>query len=157
MLVGEWMMMMDMFIMRRIDMRITPENITSLKEDEVFVFGSNLAGVHGAGAAKQAREQFGAVFGTGIGLQGQSYAIPTKNQFIMTMSLRRIKPFVLAFIVFATRFPEKKFMVTQIGCGHAGYTPEDIASMFEGAVDVKNIWLPESFLRILQPHQFKSS
>lgn len=125
--------------------RITPEWIDSLKENEVFVFGSNLAGMHGGGAARVARLRFGAVMGQGVGLQGQSYAIPTMQGGVET-----IRPYVDDFIAFAKAHPEKQFLVTPIGCGIAGFEPEDIAPLFEGAKEVKNISLPESFWRVIK-------
>jgi hypothetical protein len=120
----------------------TPERITELKADEVFVFGSNLAGMHGGGAAWVAFRKFGAVMGCGVGPQGQSYAIPTMQGGVDT-----IKPYVDAFIDYAKAHPESFFYVTRIGCGIAGFTDADIAPLFRDAVGVDNICLPESFLR----------
>ena len=120
----------------------TPEFITELKADEVFVFGSNLAGMHGGGAAWVAFRKFGAVMGQGVGPQGQSYAIPTMQGGIDT-----IKPYVDAFIDYAKAHPESFFYVTRIGCGIAGFTDSEIAPLFRDAVGVDNICLPESFLR----------
>lgn len=99
----------------------------------VFVFGSNLAGVHGAGAALFARRYRGAILGQGVGLQGNSYAIPTKDENIETLPLERIKPYIDEFILFAKKNPEMTFEVTRIGCGLAGYTDTDIGPMFKGA------------------------
>ena len=99
-------------------------------EHEVFVFGSNLAGIHGAGAALYARKHHGAILGKGIGLQGSSYAIPTKDEHIKTLPLSTIKKHVKDFIQFANEHPEMTFKVTRIGCGLAGYKDEDIAPMF---------------------------
>ena len=120
----------------------TPERITELKADEVFVFGSNLAGMHGGGAAWVAFRKFGAVMGWGVGPQGQSYAIPTMQGGIDT-----IKPYVDAFIDYAKAHPESFFYVTRIGCGIAGFTDSEIAPLFRDAIGVDNICLPESFLR----------
>ena len=120
----------------------TPERITGLKADEVFVFGSNLAGMHGGGAAWVAFRKFGAVMGCGVGPQGQSYAIPTMQGGVDT-----IKPYVDAFIDYAKAHPESFFYVTRIGCGIAGFTDAEIAPLFRDAVGVDNICLPESFLR----------
>ena len=125
--------------------RITPPWIEHLKENEIFVFGSNLAGMHGGGAARIARLHFGAVMGKGVGLQGQSYAIPT-----MQGGAETIQPYVDEFIAFAKQHPDKQFLVTPIGCGIAGFEPEDIAPLFEEAKDVKNISLPESFWRVIE-------
>lgn len=132
----------------RIDMkkgRITPSWIDSLKENEIFVFGSNLAGMHGGGAARIARLHFGAVMGKGVGLQGQSYAIPTMQGGVET-----IRPYVYRFIAYAKRHPEKHFLVTPIGCGIAGFEAEDIAPLFEKAKEMKNISLPESFWEVIE-------
>ena len=120
--------------------RITPERIRSLGQNEIFVFGSNLAGAHGGGAARIAAEQFGAIMGQGVGLQGQSYAIPTMQGGVNT-----IAPYVDEFIAFAKQHPELTFLVTRIGCGIAGFSPRQIAPLFTGAVDVKNIHLPQDF------------
>ena len=118
----------------------TPERITSLRADEVFVFGSNLAGMHGGGAARAAFEKFGAVWGCGVGLQGQSYAIPTMQGGVET-----IKPYVDDFIDFARSRPDLFFYVTRIGCGIAGFADAEIAPLFAAARAVPNICLPESF------------
>lgn len=125
--------------------RITPNFIKSLNHNEIFVFGSNLMGLHGGGAARMAHTHFGAVMGNGDGLQGQSYAIPTMQGDVDT-----IEPYVDKFIEFAKQHPEMKFLVTQIGCGIAGFEPRDIAPLFKAATDVENIYLPESFWNILR-------
>ena len=125
--------------------RITPRWIDSLKENEIFVFGSNLAGMHGGGAARIARLHFGAVMGKGVGLQGQSYAIPTMQGGVET-----IRPYVNDFLDFAKHHPEMQFLVTPIGCGIAGFEAEDIAPLFEGAKEMKNISLPESFWEVIE-------
>jgi hypothetical protein len=125
--------------------RYTPEIISSLKPNEIFVFGSNLAGVHGGGAARTARLKFGAVKGQGVGLQGQSYAIPT-----MQGGPETVQPYVDEFIAFAKQHPEMTFYVTRIGCGIAGFRDIDIAPIFINAIEVKNILLPETFVRIIK-------
>lgn len=122
----------------------TPELIESLKADEVFVFGSNLAGMHGGGAAYVAFRKFGAVMGCGVGLRGQSYAIPTMQGGVET-----IKPYVDAFIEFAKAHPELFFYVTRIGCGIAGFRDREIAPLFTEAVTLPNVCLPESFVKLL--------
>ena len=122
----------------------TPDFITELRPDEVFVFGSNLAGSHGGGAAYVAWRKFGAVMGQGVGLQGQSYAIPTMQGGVET-----IKPYVDAFIAFAQDHPELFFYVTRIGCGIAGFRDEEIAPLFSGAQALENVCLPESFAQKL--------
>ena len=120
----------------------TPEMIQELRPDEVFVFGSNLEGMHGGGAAYVAWRKFGAVIGQGVGLQGQSYAIPTMQGGVET-----IKPYVDEFIAFAKAHPERFFYVTRIGCGIAGFVDAEIAPLFADAVGYDNICLPATFLR----------
>ncbi|QWY83710.1 hypothetical protein [Rhizobium phage RHph_X3_15] len=99
----------------------------------IFVFGSNLAGIHGAGAARVAFEKHGAVWGIGAGNYGNSYAIPTKDGNIKTLPLEKIKPFVNQFIHYAYENPHLEFQVTKIGCGLAGYKDEEIAPLFKDA------------------------
>jgi hypothetical protein len=123
----------------------TPERIESLKENEIFVFGSNIQGIHAGGAARLARKRFGARWGQGNGLQGQSYAIPT-----MQGGTETIKPYVNEFIRFAESHPDKLFFVTRIGCGIAGFEDSEIAPLFAEAYGMKNIRLPESFCKILE-------
>ena len=122
----------------------TPEFITELKTDEIFVFGSNLAGMHGGGAAYVAFKKFGAVMGCGVGLRGQSYAIPTMQGGVET-----IKPYVDEFITFASAHPELFFYVTRIGCGIAGFRDKEIAPLFAKAVGLENVCLPKSFVNNL--------
>ena len=122
----------------------TPECINSLSDNEVFVFGSNLRGWHQGGAAKHAHRYFGAIWGQGVGLQGQSYAIPTMQGDIDT-----IKPYVDEFIVFAKNHQELTFLVTRIGCGIAGFKDEEIAPLFIEALGYENIVLPYSFIKAL--------
>lgn len=114
----------------------------------IFVFGSNKAGRHGRGAALYARKHHGAIYGQGIGLQGSSYAIPTKDENIMTLPLSAIKKYVYEFIEFAKRHPEMQFNVTAIGCGLAGYKPHQIAPMFKNAPG--NCILPDEFMEVLK-------
>lgn len=126
--------------------RISESNIQTLKENEVFVFGSNLSGFHGGGAARLAHEKFGAVWGVGIGSQGQSYAIPTKSEGIKrTLTLDEIKPYTDGFIFFASRFKRFDFLVTEVGCGLAGLSIEDIAPMFFDCIHLENVFLPARF------------
>lgn len=99
----------------------------------IFVFGSNLAGIHGAGAAAYARQYHGAIYGQGIGLQGDSYGIPTKDHRIHTLSIREITLYVDQFLEFARTHPAMTFNVTRIGCGLAGYTDGHIAPLFKAA------------------------
>ncbi|HOD68166.1 MAG: hypothetical protein BWY02_02914 [bacterium ADurb.Bin157] len=119
--------------------RISPKWIKHLEENEIFVFGSNLEGKHGGGAAKLAMD-WGAVWGKGVGLYGQTYAIPTMQGGVET-----IKPYTDEFINFAKKHPELKFLVTEIGCGIAGFTVSEIAPLFKDAIDQENIFLPERF------------
>lgn len=126
-------------------MRTTPDYITELAPGEIFVFGSNLAGMHGGAAARLAYQKFGAVWGKGVGLHGCSYAIPT-----MHGGVERIAPYVDEFIAFARNHPDLTFLVTEIGCGIAGFTPEEIAPLFSRARDVENIHLPARFRELLR-------
>ena len=126
-------------------MRIASNRIVTLQSNEIFVFGSNLAGQHGGGAARLAYQKFGAVWGQGVGLQGQSYGIPTMQGGVET-----IKPYVDEFIEFAEQHPSKTFLVTEIGCGIAGFSPSEIAPLFEQVREVKNIYLPERFWMVLK-------
>lgn len=134
------------------DSKYTPDNITSLGEDDVFVFGSNLAGNHAGGAARFAREKFGAIWGQGVGLQGQSYAIPTMQGGIET-----IRPYVDEFINFASINYTKCFLVTKIGCGIAGFTVEEIAPLFADAMHFINVKLPREFYEVLADEKFSKS
>ncbi len=122
----------------------TPEMISELRGNEIFVFGSNLAGAHAGGAARAAVMRFGAIWGQGVGLQGQSYAIPTMQGGVET-----ITPYVDEFIQFAMEHPEYRFLVTRIGCGIAGFRDEEIAPLFRAAMDVENIVLPRTFVQVL--------
>ncbi len=121
--------------------QFTPDFITELKENEIFVFGSNLEGMHGGGAARLAYEKFGAIWGQGVGLQGQSYGIPT-----MHGGVDAIKPYVDEFIEFAKSHPELTFLVTRIGCGIAGFRDEEIAPLFNECIEIENVILPRSFI-----------
>jgi hypothetical protein len=109
----------------------------------VFVFGSNLAGRHGKGAALWARLHRGAISGRGEGLQGHAYAIPTKDKYLRPLPLHEIRRHVIRFLVFAERHAELTFEVTPIGCGLAGYQPKQIAPMF--ARVTSNVLLPPEF------------
>ncbi len=125
--------------------RISPKWIDKLEDNEVFVFGSNLKGLHVSGAAAVARK-WGAIWGEGIGLHGQTYAIPTMQGGVDT-----IKPYVDEFLSFAKSNPNLKFFVTEIGCGIAGFKVEEIAPLFKNVFveNIKNVFLPESFHKIL--------
>ena len=104
----------------------------------IFVFGSNEAGVHGAGSALDARIWHGAVYGVGIGRQGNSYGIPTKGMRLEILSPAAVKAHVDVFVAYAKKYPQAQFMVTAVGCGHAKFTHDAMAVMFTGAPD--NCW-----------------
>lgn len=125
--------------------RISPDIINDLNENEIFVFGSNLEGSHGGGAAAIAARKFGAIWGQGVGLQGQSYGIPT-----MHGGIPAIKPYVDEFIEFAKNNAELDFLVTRIGCGIAGFLEEEIAPLFENAASLENVYLPDTFWDIIE-------
>ena len=127
--------------------RFTPERISELAENEIFVFGSNLAGAHGGGAARLAYRKFGAVWGEGVGMHGRTYAIPT-----MQGGVKTIKPYVDEFIRFAIEHPSLTFLVTRIGCGIAGFQDRDIAPLFKAAINVENIILPKGFVDYIVPN-----
>jgi hypothetical protein len=110
---------------------------------EIFVFGSNLKGMHGAGSALEALTNHGAIRGKGVGPQGNSYAIPTKNHFLNVLPIDTIKNYVDNFIEYAKDHPEDTFNIVAIGCGLAGYLPEDIAPLFHKAPE--NCILPIEF------------
>ena len=120
------------------------------QQQEIFVFGSNLSGRHGAGAARYARLHHGAIMGQGIGLQGSSYALPTKGVNISFMPLKDIGKHVDEFISFAQSRPDLTFRVTRVGCGLAGFTDEDIAPLFKEALPLKNIRLPKGWRHLIK-------
>ena len=124
-------------------LHVTPEYITSLKPNEIFVFGSNLAGMHGGGPARIAHKLFGAEWGVGVGPTGQCYAIPTMQGGVET-----IRPYVDEFIEYAKQHPDLLFRVTRIGCGIAGFTNEEIAPLFKAAVAMENVSLPNGWREI---------
>jgi len=129
-------------------MRITPNNITELKDNEIFVFGSNPQGRHGKGAALIAKQKFGAIYGQSEGLQGQSYAIITKElrPHMPPTPLSYIKEGVEEFIKFAKNNPNKVFYVSKLGCSLAYFKVEDIAPLFKDALELENIYLPVEFI-----------
>ncbi len=132
------------------EIRITPEDITlkDIGQDDIFVFGSNEAGIHGAGAAYFALS-LGAEFGQGFGLMGNTFGIPTIDWLIRTLPLSCILFYVHRFIEFAIVNKDFRFYVTKIGCGLAGYIPEQIAPMFKTASNIDNIYLPSEFWDII--------
>jgi hypothetical protein len=109
----------------------------------IFVFGSNLAGVHGAGSALEALKHHGAKMGQGIGLQGDSYAIPTKNEHLRTLPIQYVEIFIYGFLWFAQQNPDMEFHVVKIGCGLAGFTEDQIKPFFKDAPS--NCILPEGW------------
>ena len=121
--------------------RVAPDVVRTLRQDELFVFGSNINGFHTGGAAGQAVIQFGAVMGQGEGLQGQSYAIPTVGN-----SFSDLKKAIERFTEFVVLHPQKKFVLSAIGCGNAGYTPGQIAPLFKTAYEFGNVYVPSIFL-----------
>lgn len=133
------------------NLKYTPDNIKSLGRDDIFVFGSNLQGLHYGGAARTAYERFGAVWGKGTGFHGQSYAIPTMQGGVET-----IKPYVDEFIALAREWDQNTFYVTRIGCGIAGFTDEQIAPLFDEAYDLYNVRLPKSFADIIRARRAAS-
>ncbi len=124
--------------------RVTPSYVTHLNDNEIFVFGSNIQGHHRGGAALDALKNFGAIMGQGVGLQGQSYGIPT-----MQGGVKDIKPYVDEFIAFAKAHPELKFLVTRIGCGIAGFKDKEIAPLFVEVAKMENVYLPAGFWEVL--------
>jgi hypothetical protein len=140
----------------KIEHRITPENIQSLEKYQIFVFGSNLAGIHGAGAAKLARDNMWAKYGKGYGIHWAqdldmvgSYAIPTKGLYMEALDIPWIRYYIYHFIEEASKFPQLTYLVTEIGCGLASYTPEEIAPLFKEAINVENIHLPQRFWDVI--------
>lgn len=133
-------------------MYVTPNHIKELKENEIFVFGANRQGRHGLGSALTARNKFGAIYGQSEGLQGQSYAIITKElrKEYQPVTLDEIKKGVDTFIQFAKDNKHLTFYVVELGCNLAYFTVEEIAPLFKPAIRLKNIYLPQRFLDNLQ-------
>lgn len=121
--------------------------VRTLKENEIFVFGSNLKGAHGRGAAKYAAQKFGARYGQGTGLMGQCYGIATKDRNLKVLSLDVIENQIRKFLLFATEKKDLTFIVTPIGCGLAGYKPSQIAPLFYKYNIPDNVRLPDVFLQ----------
>ena len=120
--------------------RVASDRIAELGGNEIFVFGSNIQGAHGGGAAWFAHKNFGAEWGIGEGLTGRTYALPTMEG---TASMKKA---IAHFIDCAKQHPELTFLVTAVGCGIAGYTPKEVAPMFREALSVENIYLPKVFI-----------
>lgn len=130
--------------------KFTPENITKLKDNEIFVFGSNKLGRHGKGAAKTAMALFGAQYGVGEGFTGKCYAIPTKDERLRTLSLVQIEGYFKKFIEAVQSHPDKTFLLTKIGMGLAGLTVDEIAPIvFKFEPLPKNLVIP------LEIHRWK--
>jgi hypothetical protein len=130
--------------------RTTSERIEVLKPNEIFVFGSNEGGFHNGGAAKLALDKFGAIYGKSFGFQGQSFAIPTMDSEFNPLPLYDIQCYVNLFVDYAKCWNNSIFLVTSIGCGIAGFSPEEIAPMFKNCLNLKNVFLPELFWEILE-------
>lgn len=126
-----------------------PEYITKDDENTIFVFGSNLAGRHGKGAALTARLTWGAKTGVGSGLTGRAYALPTKDAKLNTLPLSAIAVHVKRFTAFATYRTDLVFMCTRVGTGLAGYSDRDVAPLFAGAARLGNVYLPANWLDII--------
>ena len=127
--------------MKKINKRFTPDRVENLSQCEIFVFGSNLQGQHMGGAARMAYEKFGAEWGVGDGPTGRCYAIPT-----MHGGLSDIRPYAVKFIAYAKEHPNNRFLLTRVGCGIAGFKDDDMAPLFEDALDVPNITYPREWL-----------
>jgi hypothetical protein len=121
---------------------------------DCFCFGSNEAGIHGAGAAHDAYTKYGAKWGIGVGHQGNSYAIPTKDKNVRTLPLTSISDYVNDFILYAEKNPDITFYVTKIGCGLAGHSQYNIAPMFIPSLKLDNVKLPRDFLNIISPKSY---
>lgn len=119
--------------------RVASDKISTLAPGEIFVFGSNIQGMHGGGAARYANKNFGAEWGVGEGLTGRTYALPTME------GKASMKQAVEHFTSCAKEHPELTFLVTAIGCGIAGYTPEEVAPLFKDAAQLENVYLPQLF------------
>ncbi|MEI0612516.1 hypothetical protein [Brachyspira pilosicoli] len=131
-------------------MRVSAKHIDKLEDDEVFVFGSNTEGMHAGGAARMAMN-WGAVYGKAFGLQGKTFAIPTVDYTRSgKMSVDEIKKYVDEFLDFTIKNKDKKFLVTEIGCGIAGFKVSEIAPLFRKALEYSNVYLPERFINYLK-------
>lgn len=133
---------------RVISRRVTPEYVETLDENQIFVFGSNILGHHRGSAAGQAVRDFGAVWGVAAGPQGRAYAIPTVS--LKANDVKLIEPYVQQFALYARNNPEKEFLVTAIGCGNAGFTPQQVAPFFRDCISLDNVHLPKSFWLVLE-------
>lgn len=134
---------------------VTPNNIIQLRDNEVFVFGSNQAGSHGAGAALTAM-QWGAIAGFGEGLYGQTYALPTKDARIRTRHLADIYESLINLFMCISHTPEKHFLITKVGCGLAGLSEKEVAPMFRTFMELGNCSLPQEFIDIINQQENKN-
>ena len=141
--------------MEKSESKITPENITELQDNQIFVFGSNLSGNHAGGAAKLASEKFGAETGIGEGLTGQSYALPTLDEKLQQREIDDIKTSVDLLLEVAKSNTDKHFIITEIGCGIAGYDHQEIGPMFKDFYLLDNISLPQKFIDCIVVKGFK--
>ncbi len=123
--------------------RIASDSITQLAEGEIFVFGSNIQGMHGGGAAWYANKNFGAEWGVGEGLTGRTYALPTME------GKASLAHAVKHFTACAKKHPKLTFLVTAVGCGIAGYSPLEVAPLFAEAATLENVYLPQVFVDVL--------
>lgn len=123
--------------------RVASDRIASLGENEIFVFGSNIQGSHGGGAAWYAHKNFGAEWGVGEGLTGRTYALPTME------GPTSLKHAVDNFVACAKQHPDLTFLVTAVGCGIAGYRPDEVAPLFKEATSLENVFLPQVFWEVL--------
>lgn len=131
-------------------MRVSEKHIDKLEDDEVFVFGSNTEGMHAGGAARMAMN-WGTIYGKAFGLQGKTFAIPTVDYTRSgKMSIDEIKKYVDEFLDFTIKNKDKKFLVTEIGCGIAGFKVSEIAPLFRKALEYSNVYLPERFINYLK-------
>lgn len=131
-------------------MRVSAKHIDKLEDNEVFVFGSNTEGMHAGGAARMAMN-WGAIYGKAFGLQGKTFAIPTVDYTRSgKMSVDEIKKYVDEFLDFTIKNKDKKFLVTEIGCGIAGFKVSEIAPLFRKALEYSNVYLPERFINYLK-------
>lgn len=135
-------------------MTFTPSKITQLKANQIFVFGSNEGGIHGAGAARDAMK-WGAKWHQCYGLMGNTFGIPTKPKNLrQRLTINEIREYVDKFCTFAKSNKSLEFLVTEIGCGYSGYSPQEIGPLFKNCLDLENIILPKSFVNILDKESF---
>lgn len=125
----------------------THQDGTQPTNGELFVFGSNLAGIHGAGAARAARQLFGAEWGKGVGYTGRSFAIPTKDKNIESLTLGEVARYIASFNLYVRNHPDTEFFLTRVGCGLAGFRDDEIAPFFEY---FPNVNYPEEWVEYIK-------